>query len=589
MVNTVQPRGGKMNSVVFLVLRKMRGPLLLLSAVYAVATFGLTIIPGIDDQGNVWHMDFFHAFYFVTFMGTTIGFGELPYPFTDAQRMWALIFIYITVATWIYAVGALISLLQNETLRKAFTEFQFGRQVKSIREPFYLVCGYGDTGSRLVDSLRHKLIPACVIDIKQDRMDALTLAEHPRHNPGLCANAADPDNLLLAGVTHPQCEGVVALTNDNAVNLHIAISTRVMNPEMQVICRADLHEIEANMASFGTDHIVDPFDTFASLLGLAIHSPHQYLLNQWFHNEVGEPLSDLVKLPTGRWIVCGYGRFGQAIYKEMTSHGLQVQVIEPRSDIARLPQGSIAGMGTEAVTLREADVENAVGIVAGADDDSNNLSIVVTARELNPELFVIIRQTEHFNRELFAASEADLVMGPSEVLVSKIRSLLTNPLVDNFLSLARAHTDDWARDLTGRIRELSPTQLPEVWAVTIEAEEAYAVFNKVSAGDVVKIGHLLTDHVDREQKLPAMALLYSNSNGAFCSPELDTELHIGDQLLFAGTSAGLSRMQWNLQNDVALTYVMTGTTPAQTTVGRWVEARFARRKARRVEAGEAVG
>ena len=61
-----------MNTVLFLILRRMRPPLLLLTIVYAVATFGLTLLPGLDDEGNVWHMDFFHAFYFVTFMGTTI-------------------------------------------------------------------------------------------------------------------------------------------------------------------------------------------------------------------------------------------------------------------------------------------------------------------------------------------------------------------------------------------------------------------------------------------------------------------------------------------------------------------------------------
>ncbi|MDB9943069.1 hypothetical protein OAD35_06105, partial [Pseudomonadales bacterium] len=71
-----------MDSIVFLILRQMRAPLLLLTTIYAIATLGLTLIPGMDDKGQVWYMDFFHAFYFVSFMGTTTGFGEIPYPFT---------------------------------------------------------------------------------------------------------------------------------------------------------------------------------------------------------------------------------------------------------------------------------------------------------------------------------------------------------------------------------------------------------------------------------------------------------------------------------------------------------------------------
>ena len=147
-----------MDSIVFLILRQMRAPLLLLTTVYAIATLGLTLIPGMDDKGQVWFMDFFHAFYFVSFMGTTTGFGEIPYPFTDAQRMWALIFIYITVATWVYTIGTLIRLWQNETLQKALAEHRFQRQVRQISEPFFVVCGYGNTGSRLVKSLRKRLI-----------------------------------------------------------------------------------------------------------------------------------------------------------------------------------------------------------------------------------------------------------------------------------------------------------------------------------------------------------------------------------------------------------------------------------------------
>ena len=71
-----------MSDIFFLVLRKMRTPLIALISTYAIATLGMTLIPGIDDQGNIWHMSFFHAFYFVSFMGTTIGFGEIPYAFT---------------------------------------------------------------------------------------------------------------------------------------------------------------------------------------------------------------------------------------------------------------------------------------------------------------------------------------------------------------------------------------------------------------------------------------------------------------------------------------------------------------------------
>ena len=49
-----------------------------------------------------------------------------------------------------------------------------------------------------------------------------------------------------------------------------------------------------------------------------------------------------------------------------------------------------------------------VGLVAGTDDDANNLSIVMTARELNDKLFVIARQNREENQELFASVGAGM-------------------------------------------------------------------------------------------------------------------------------------------------------------------------------------
>lgn len=69
-----------MGHVFYLLLRRLRAPFLTIIVIYAISTLGFVLIPGQDDQGNPWHMDFFHAFYFVSFMGSTIGFGEIPYP-----------------------------------------------------------------------------------------------------------------------------------------------------------------------------------------------------------------------------------------------------------------------------------------------------------------------------------------------------------------------------------------------------------------------------------------------------------------------------------------------------------------------------
>ncbi|MDA0977348.1 MAG: NAD-binding protein [Proteobacteria bacterium] len=560
-----------MNSMFFLILRQMRLPLLVLSAVYAVATLGLTLIPGRDPDGNLWYMDFFHAFYFISFMGTTTGFGEIPYPFSGGQRLWALVFIYITVATWIYTIGSLISLLQSESLRNALTHYRFERQVRNLSEPFYLICGYGDTGSKLVAALGTRLMPATVLELRQERLDDLYLSGNPIFMPALRCDASKPDNLVLAGLTHPLCQAVVAITNDNAANLHIAITAKVMNPDLKVICRADSHEVEANMASFGTDYIVDPYDTFAHNLGQVIYAPSQYLLARAFRGQNGDPIPTHLSFPDGRWIICGFGRFGSSLNKEMVDHGLPVQVIEANPTLPDLPADAVIGLGTEAVTLNEADVMNSVGIIAGTHDDSNNLSIMVTALQLNPELFTVVRQNVQANKLLFEHSKANIVMEPSRVVAEHIRTILVNRTIDDFLSLARAHDDTWARVLLKELRELAtPGCMPATWEVNINLEEAHAVVRAIEQGRTVRISDLLMDHTDREQGLRCMPLFHTDPRGAFCLPPRETTLEIGDRLLFAGDEWAAFKMKWTLLNSTALWYVMTGEVEPQTSVGRWL-------------------
>ena len=127
----------------FLLLRRLRLPLILLIVVYAVAVFGFTLVPGIDAAGQPWRMGFLHAFYFVSFLGTTIGLGEIPQPFSDAQRLWATASIYATVTAWLYGIGALLSTLQDPLFRRILHENRFAAAVRGLREPRAARAGVG--------------------------------------------------------------------------------------------------------------------------------------------------------------------------------------------------------------------------------------------------------------------------------------------------------------------------------------------------------------------------------------------------------------------------------------------------------------
>ncbi len=126
---------------VFLVLRRMRLPLIVLIVIFAVSVLGLSLIPGQDAQGRPDRMGIFDSFYFMSYTATTIGFGELPNPFTAAQRMWVTLTIFLSVIGWAYAIGSLLSLMQDQGFRQALARRSFTQSVHRMREPFLLLVG----------------------------------------------------------------------------------------------------------------------------------------------------------------------------------------------------------------------------------------------------------------------------------------------------------------------------------------------------------------------------------------------------------------------------------------------------------------
>ncbi len=547
-----------MPSILFLLFRRMRLPLIVLISTYAVSIVGLVLIPGQDANGGPRHMDLFHAFYFVSFMGSTIGFGEIPYPFTDAQRMWTTFTIYATVVSWLYGIGAMLGVLQDPAFRRVVKQRSFERAVRRLKEPFYLVCGYGDTGSMLVRALTARGISVVVIDIASTRIDDLNLEDLGFDVPGLVADAADPNALKAAGLNHRRCVGMIALTNDDQANLTIALSGKLLARDVPVICRADYLETEANMASFATDHTVNSFETFGSLLAEAVSSPHHYALYEWLTSPKLATIPEPLYPPRGTWIVCGYGRFGKAIAHYLGLEGIRVVVIEADPHKTGAPSDVVVGKGTEAVTLREAGIEQADAIVAGTDNGADNLSILLTARAIKPELFTVARQALRRYTPLFEAARPNVIIQPARVTARKVLTLIINPLLKDFLSLARERDDTWAEALIAKINHMAGGERVDTWTVRVTNDSTPALVEKIQVAQTVLLEHLMRDPRDRSRHLPAVPLLLKRPQAILLLPEADIGLECGDRILFGGVYSAESDMDWIGSNHNVLEYVFSG-------------------------------
>ncbi|HKJ72090.1 MAG TPA: NAD-binding protein [Gammaproteobacteria bacterium] len=547
-----------MPDVIFLLFRRMRAPLVTLILTYAVATTGLVLVPGETPDGEPWHMSLFHAFYVVSYTGPTIGFGEIPYPFSGAQRLWVMFAIYATVIAWLYAIGTLLAILQDPAFRRVVNLSHFRRSVRRLAEPFYIVCGYGENGALLVRALTDEGIRPVVVDSDSDRIDALKVEGLSVEVPGLCARADDPEVLVTAGLNHPDCAGVIAVSREEATTLSIAVACKLLAPRVPVICRARYRDTEANLASFGTDHIINPFDTFAERFAMAVRSPAMYLIYAWLTGIEHQPVARPVVPPRGKWILCGYGRFGKAMRERLTREGVETVVVEAEPGRTKAPLGTVAGRGTEAGTLREADVEEAMGIIAGTDNDPNNLSILLTARALNPHLFTVARQCRGHNQPIFEAADLDLVLDAGTIFTREVLGLITAPLLGDFLARTLDQDDAWANVLVSRISAAVGDELPDTWSLTVGQRSAPALLEAVREGAPVTLGHLLTDPRRRERWLPALPLLLKRASEEVLLPETELAVEAGDRLLFCGRAGTQRLMGWTAADHNLLAYVTTG-------------------------------
>jgi voltage-gated potassium channel len=559
-----------MSSVFFHALRRMRAPLIAIVVIYAVSVLGLVLIPGITAEGNpAPPMSFLHAFYFMSYTATTIGFGEIPAAFSAGQRLWVTVCIYLSVFGWSYLIVGLLALFQDKGILQALAINRFKRSVNRIGEPFYIICGYGETGALLARALDWLEIRFVVIDIAEERINELALEDFSVHVPTLVADARSPQTLRRAGLHHPKCLGVVSLTNDDGANLAVAITVRLLNPGVQVLARAQSERTVANMMSFGTNHIINPFEKFGEYLALALDEPGCYQLLEWLTGIPGTTLRAETAPPRGHWVVCGYGRFGRAVVRHLGREGLAVTIIDPDESLAgELPM--VVGEGTDTQSLRQAGLERAVGIVAGTDNDVNNLSIAMIARQTNPNLFVVIRQNLVASKVLFSAFNANVTMISSEIIAHECLAVLTTPLLSRFLGMVKRESDAWADSVVDRLKARVGETVPEVWSVRVDSVSAPAF---IQAGLPAPLDLLLRRGPEREVPLSCLALMLVRNEHEQPLPEPSTELALGDELLFAGTRQARVLQALTLKNMNVLSYVKSG----HNIPGGWVWRNLSRR------------
>lgn len=166
------------------------------------------------------------------------------------------------------------------------------------------------------------------------------------------------------------------------------------------------------------------------------------------------------------YIICGYGRIGSYICKELAEASLPLVVVEKDPGITQRIEEEdylyVNGDATDDQTLRKAGIESATCLVATVASDADNLYITLTARELNPNLYILSRATEENAQKKLLSAGANKVVSPYLIGAHRMAMALLRPAVVDFMEIAMHR-----RSLELQIEEIKVHQVDRLSSTTL--------------------------------------------------------------------------------------------------------------------------
>jgi voltage-gated potassium channel len=140
------------------------------------------------------------------------------------------------------------------------------------------------------------------------------------------------------------------------------------------------------------------------------------------------------------YIICGFGRIGSMICRELAANGVPFVVVEHNVDVLeRIEDGRYLWMKGDATldeTLIKAGIQHAAGLVSVVTSDSENVYITLTARGLNPDLYILARSGEEGTELKLKRAGANKVVSPYNIGGMRMAQSILRPNVVDFIEIA---------------------------------------------------------------------------------------------------------------------------------------------------------
>jgi voltage-gated potassium channel len=253
---------------------------------------------------------------------------------------------------------------------------------------------------------------------------------------------------------------------------------------------------------------------FATVV-FAIGQVVEFIVEGHLQKAVGRRRMDrTIAALSGHVVLCGWGRVGRSFADHVPGATPLVVVDSDPSRLDGCPHPHVPGDATDDAALRAAGLERAGTLIAALATDADNTFVVLSARAMNPSVFIVARARDESAGDKLRTAGADRVVNPHELGGARMAALVSQPHVSEFVDVVMHEG--------GMEFQLAEVQVP--------------------AGSPL-VGQSLGD-AHLRANTGALVLAMRNPDGSFTTnPSTSTELVDGQILIAIGTEAQIERLR----------------------------------------------
>ena len=261
-------------------------------------------------------------------------------------------------------------------------------------------------------------------------------------------------------------------------------------------------------------------------VALAMRFIVEYLVSGWSFSVIKQKKNrDMINTLKDHTIVCGFGRNGRQAVVRLKRHQQSYVVIEQHEAVIEENEHEVLFLKGNALTdevLEAAGIKRAKNLICALPEDADNLFVVLSARQLQPDIVIVSRVSDESNQSKLALAGADHVIMPYKIGGDYMAALLTVPDLIHFLG----NLDWWQDEKSPNVEEVDLDKIPKEYQ------------NKTLA------------EMQLRKKSGCNVIAYRDEDGKqFINPDANTSLSTKGKLIVLGSGESIQKLNRMFQLD----------------------------------------